>query len=234
MQYTFAKSTGTSAGSNEARTSAELDNFAADQGRNNFDVRHNYNASVLYYLPVGKGKRWDLGSVGNAFLGDWEIGGIYNARSGVPVEVLVVRPDVVVQCQRTGGCPNGIGGNFAQGFVANLPSFGSSFPALPVGFVAVVNTPGGGASRNVRRPDLISGANPFLNNDRNFINPAAFATPAPGTFGNFTRNELSGPGFWQADLILNKRFRFTETMNIEFRTEIFNIFNHTKIGRAHV
>nr|MBA3693300.1 carboxypeptidase regulatory-like domain-containing protein [Acidobacteriota bacterium] len=40
LQYTFAKSEGTTAGSNEARTSAQLDNFEADRGRNNFDVRH--------------------------------------------------------------------------------------------------------------------------------------------------------------------------------------------------
>ncbi|MDQ2746819.1 MAG: carboxypeptidase regulatory-like domain-containing protein, partial [Acidobacteriota bacterium] len=47
-QYTFASSRGTSAGSNEARTSAQLDNFAADFGRNNFDVRHTFNVSALY------------------------------------------------------------------------------------------------------------------------------------------------------------------------------------------
>ncbi|HYJ90598.1 MAG TPA: TonB-dependent receptor, partial [Pyrinomonadaceae bacterium] len=226
-QYTLAKSVGTSAGSNEARTSAQLDNFEADFGRNNFDVRHNFNVSALYDLPIGKGKMWDFGQAGNIILGGWQIGGIVNARSGVPVEILVVRPDVVIQCQLTAGCPNGAGGTFANGFVANVPSFGSSFPSLPAGFVAVVNTPGGGNSRNIRRPDLIAGADPFLNNDRNFINPAAFATPAPGTFGDLPRNAFSGPGFWQADVILDKRFKFTETMNFEFRTEIFNIFNHT-------
>lgn len=229
-QYTFAKSEGTSAGSNEARTSAQLDNFEADRGRNNFDVRHNFNLSALYELPIGKGKAYDFGKAGNVLLGGWEIGGIFNARSGVPIEILVVRPDVVVQCRSAAGCPNGAGGFFANGFVANLPTFGSGFPALPVGFAAVVNTPGGGASRNIRRPDLVSGANPFLNNDRNFINPAAFATPAPGTFGNLPRNVFSGPGFKQVDLVLNKRFRFTERMNIEYRTEIFNIFNNTNFG----
>jgi hypothetical protein len=129
-----------------------------------------------------------------------------------------------------GGCPNGGGGTFANGFVANLPSFGTSFPALPTGFVAVVNTPGGGNSRNIRRPNLISGANPFLNNDRNFINPAAFAIPDPGTWGNFPRNELSGPSFRQIDMILAKRVHITETVNFEFRTEIFNIFNHTNFA----
>jgi hypothetical protein len=224
-QYTFAKSEGITAGSNEARTSAQLDNFEADRGRNNFDVRHTFNLSALYELPFGKGKKYDFGKTGNFLLGGWQIGGIANARSGVPVEVLVVRPDVVVQCQAAAGCPNGAGGFFANGFVANLPTFGGSFPALPTGFVAVVNTPGGGASRNIRRPNLIPGVNPYLDADRQFINPAAFATPAPGTFGDFPRNELSGPSFTQIDMILAKKFRISETMNFEFRTEIFNIFN---------
>ncbi len=229
-QYTFASSYGTSAGSNEARTSAQLDNFEADRGRNNFDVRHTFNLSALYHLPFGKGKRFNLDGVANTLLGGWEIGGIANARSGVPVEVLITRPDVVIQCNAPGGCPRGDGTFFANGFVAQLPSFGASFPALPTGFIAVVNTPGGGNSRNIRRPDLIAGVNPYLNNDRNFINPAAFATPTPGSWGNLGRNQLSGPTFRQIDMILAKRFHFNETMNIEFRTEVFNIFNQTNFA----
>ena len=229
-QYTYGKSNGTSSGSNEARTSAQLENFEADRGRNNFDVRHTFNLSALYDLPVGKGRRFDLGKTGNLFFGGWEIGSILNARSGVPVEVLVVRPDVVVQCQLAAGCPNNAGGLFANGFTANLPGFSASFPALPVGFVAVVNTPGGGNSRNIRRPDLIAGVNPYLGNDRNFINPAAFTIPVAGTFGNFTRNALSGPSFRQLDMIFAKRFRITETMNFEFRTEVFNIFNQANFA----
>lgn len=230
MQYTFGKSEGNTAGSNEARTSAQLDNFEADRGRNNFDVRHTFNLSALYELPIGRGRSWDLGSAGNAILGDWQVGGIVNARSGVPVEVLVVRPDVVVQCTLAAGCPNGTGGTFANGFVANLPTFGTSFPTLPTGFVAVVNTPGGGNSRNIRRPNLVAGVDPFLNNDRNFINPAAFATPAPGQWGDFSRNELSGPTFRQFDMTLSKRFRFNESTYFEFRTEVFNIFNQTNFA----
>ncbi|HTH37126.1 MAG TPA: hypothetical protein VL572_04130, partial [Pyrinomonadaceae bacterium] len=230
MQYTYGSSEGTTAGSNEARTSAQLDNFEADRGRNNFDVRHTFNLSALYELPIGKGQTWDFGGTGNLLLGGWELGGILNARSGVPVEVLVVRPDVVVQCRAAGGCPNGAGGSFADGFVANLPTFGTAFPALPTGFVAVVNTPGGGNSRNIRRPNLIAGVDPYLNNDRNVINPAAFATPGPGEWGDFPRNELSGPIFRQFDVIIAKRFRISETMNFEFRTEVFNIFNQANFA----
>lgn len=229
-QYTFGKSEGTSAGSNEARTSAQLDNFEADRGRNNFDVRHTFNLSALYDLPFGKRKRFDLGRIGNALLGNWQIGTIFNARSGVPIEVLITRPDVVVVCQLAAGCPNGSGGYFANGFVAQLPTFNSSFTALPIGFAAVVNTPGGGSSRNVRRPNIVAGVNPFLNDDRRFLNPAAFTAPGPGEWGDLSRNALSGPSFRQVDMVFAKKFPIGERASFEFRTEIFNILNQANFS----
>lgn len=223
-QYTFASSTGNTTGSNEARTAANnaraLSDFDYDSGSNNFDVRHTFNLSAVYDLPFGHGKRYDFGDVGNAVLGDWQVGTIVNARSGVPLEIGIVRPDVVMQCANTAGC-----GGLPNGFVAQLPGTINGTNPLPPGFIAVVNTPGGGASRNVRRPNLIAGVNPYLTNDRLILNPAAFTTPAPGTFGDVPRNYLRGPNFRQFDLILNKRFKFNETTNLEFRTEIFNIFN---------
>ncbi|HEU5239258.1 MAG TPA: carboxypeptidase regulatory-like domain-containing protein, partial [Pyrinomonadaceae bacterium] len=165
-QYTFSRSFGNTSGSNEARTAANnaraISEFDYDEGYNNFDVRHTFNLSALYDLPFGKGKKHDFGGVGNAILGDWEVGTIINARSGIPLEIGIVRPDVVMQCVSTTGC-----GGLPNGFVAQLPS-----GALPVGFVGVVNTPGGGSSRNVRRPDLIPGVNPYLTNDRLTLNPA--------------------------------------------------------------
>lgn len=222
-QYTFARSFGNTAGSNEARTSGQLDNFEADRGYNNFDVRHTFNLSAIYALPIGKGKRFDLGSVGNFVLGGWDVGGIVNARSGLPIEVLVVRPDVVIQCTNAlAGC--------VAGEVRALPATINAASPLPAGFTAVINTPGGGNSRNIRRPNLIPGVSPYLNNDRNLLNPAAFSIPAPGQFGNLPRNALRGPNFRQFDLVLAKRFRFTETVNLEFRTEVFNIFNMTNFA----
>jgi Carboxypeptidase regulatory-like domain len=229
-QYTLAKSFGNTSGSNEARTAANnaraTGEFDYDEGRNNFDVRHTFNLSALYDLPFGKGK---MGAA-KILLAGWEVGTIMNARSGVPLEIGIVRPDVVIQCKNAAGCvvPTGAGGatkTFASGFVAQLPGTINAANPLPPGFSAVVNTPGGGSSRNVRRPDLIAGADPYLTADRLILNPAAFTTPAPGTFGNVPRNFLSGPIFHQFDVVFNKKFKFTESVNMEFRTEIFNIFN---------
>ncbi len=223
-QYTFASSVGNTTGSNEARTAANnaraLSEFAYDLGSNNFDVRHTFNFSAVYDLPFGKGRKYELGGLGNAILGDWQIGTIVNARSGVPLEIGIVRPDVVMQCVNAAGC-----GGLPKGFVAQLPGTINATSPLPAGFIAVVNTPGGGASRNVRRPDLVPGVNPYLTNDRLILNPAAFTTPAPGSFGNAPRNFLRGPNFRQLDLILSKRFKFSEATSLEFRTEVFNIFN---------
>ncbi|HEV7395975.1 MAG TPA: TonB-dependent receptor [Pyrinomonadaceae bacterium] len=237
-QYTLAKSFGNTAGSNEARTvgnnARSLNGFDYDNGLNNFDVRHSFNLSAIYDLPIGSGKKHNLGSIGNALLGNWEIGTIFNARSGLPLEIGIVRPDVVIQCQNAAGCivpvrdSAGVVTNttFANGYTAQLPGTVTGTSALPPGFIAVVNTPGGGASRNVRRPSLIAGVNPYLDNDRSVLNPAAFTTPAAGTFGDTPRNFLRGPNFSQFDLIFNKRFKLSERTNLEFRTEIFNILNH--------
>jgi len=234
-QYTLSRSFGNTSGSNEARTAANnaraLSDFDYDNGYNNFDVRHTFNLSALYDLPFGKGKKHDFGSIGNALLGNWEIGTIVNARSGLPLEIGIVRPDVVIQCQNAAGCvvPTGPGATttFANGFIAQLPGTINAGNPLPPGFIAVVNTPSGGASRNVRRPDFVPGVNPYLTGDRLTLNPAAFTTPQPGTFGNVPRNALRGPNFRQLDVVLNKRFRFSETRYIEFRTEIFNVLNRT-------
>jgi len=243
-QYTFSRSFGITSGSNEARTAAQpfgatprpsgdTNNYAAELGYNSFDVRHTFNFSAVYDLPFGNGKKHDFGGVGNAILSNWEMGAIFNSRSGLPVDVTITRPEVVAECATVGGCTINNSATTTivvpQGFTAQLPSISGTQP-LPVGFSAVVNGPGGGASRQTRRPDLLPGVSPYLNNDRNFLNPAAFAIPAAGTFGSLPRNALKGPGFSQFDLIFNKRFKFSETVNLEFRTEIFNILNHANFA----
>ncbi len=206
-QYTFGRSYGNTAGSNEALTAANnartTADFDYDIGYNNFDVRHTFNVSALYALPFGE----KLNGFAKQALGGWELGAIMNSRSGLPIDVRVVRPDVVY-----------------------VDAAGAVYGSAAVGRTAIINTPGGGNSRNVRRPDLIAGVNPFLNQDRTILNPAAFATPKPGTFGNLLRNQLHGPKFFQFDTILAKKFRLTETANIEFRTEIFNVFNVTNFA----
>ena len=58
------------------------------------------------------------------------------------------------------------------------------------------------------------------------FNPAAFRTPASGTFGNLGRNSIPGPGTNNWDISVQKIFRFTERVNLEFRAEIYNAPHH--------
>ncbi len=54
---------------------------------------------------------------------------------------------------------------------------------------------------------------------------ALFSVPAAGSIGNSGRNTFRGPGFFDTDLSLVKRFRVREGMNITFRAEAYNLLN---------
>lgn len=95
---------------------------------------------------------------------------------------------------------------------------------VTVGGVTLVNIPGGN-SRGTQRPDLVAGVNPYLKDGVRWLNPAAFATPQPGTFGNLPRNFLRGPNFWQLDLMASKDFRLAGRHALQVRGEVFNVLN---------
>ena len=59
-----------------------------------------------------------------------------------------------------------------------------------------------------------------------FLNPAAYAAPAPGEWGNAGRNSITGPNEFSLDVSLGRAFRLRDRYNIEFRLESSNILNH--------
>ncbi|MCL5742624.1 MAG: hypothetical protein M1541_01665 [Acidobacteria bacterium] len=144
-------------------------------------------------------------------LGGWSTGAVVTARSGLPVNVAITRTDVVNVDPRTGAVISPIG-------------------APPPGTVAVINSPGGGNFFSISRPDLVPGVKPYLKNGTNWLNPAAFATPRPGTYGNLGRNALRGPGLSQFDFMLSRRFAVAEQQAFEIRAEVFNAFNHANFA----
>ncbi|HSU31446.1 MAG TPA: carboxypeptidase regulatory-like domain-containing protein [Bryobacteraceae bacterium] len=89
---------------------------------------------------------------------------------------------------------------------------------------------------NLDRPNLIPGVNPVNSNwgpgAPQYLNPAAFAINAPGTYGNLGRNALRGPGTLQFDASLVRLFNFTERFRLEARAEAFNVINHTNFIAA--
>jgi hypothetical protein len=80
-----------------------------------------------------------------------------------------------------------------------------------------------------QRPDLVYSVDPIPaagQTVNQWLNPAAYAVPRKYHWGTLGRNNLRGPGFFQVDLGLSKRFPVTERTNFEFRAEAFNIANH--------
>jgi hypothetical protein len=63
-----------------------------------------------------------------------------------------------------------------------------------------------------------------------WFNPAAFSLPPVGEFGNFGRNVLTGPFFWNIDFSVIKDTKLSERFTLQFRAEFFNILNHANWG----
>ena len=57
-----------------------------------------------------------------------------------------------------------------------------------------------------------------------------FAVPAVGTWGNVGRNFGRGPGYYEIDTALEESMALTERLNLKFRAEAFNLFNHPIYG----
>ena len=83
------------------------------------------------------------------------------------------------------------------------------------------------------RPDLVPGVSLIPaggQTPNNWINPAAFTTPAPGTYGDAGRNLVRAPGLWQVDLAMAKKVSLTDKLGMQFRVEAFNVFNRAQFG----
>jgi hypothetical protein len=63
-----------------------------------------------------------------------------------------------------------------------------------------------------------------------WFNTACFKQAATGTWGTLGRNTLRGPGTANVDWGLYKNFNITEALKLQFRSEFFNLFNHTNFG----
>lgn len=82
------------------------------------------------------------------------------------------------------------------------------------------------------RPDLVPGQPIYLHGADHilYLNPAAFAAPAPGQFGNLKRGFVRQPGLKNVDFSVAKNWRFKERYGIQFRAEMFNLFNHANFN----
>jgi hypothetical protein len=158
-------------------------NYDLDKGYADLDRRQALVLNAVYALPSFK----NLGAVGSALLGDWQLNSIASFYSGTPLNIL------------SGVNTAGLIGNTTQ------------------------------------RPDRVPGVPLYLHipgDPLSIINPLAFKIPAVGTFGNLKRGDVRGPGISNIDFSVAKNWKVKERYGIQFRTEMFNVFNHTNF-RAH-
>jgi hypothetical protein len=122
----------------------------------------------------------------------------------------------------------GIAAKVFGGFSVNaIAQAQSGFPIS----VGATNASLQGLAFNSLRPNIVgeitTSASSTADRIRQYFNAAAFAQPAPYTFGNTPRTlpNLRGPGYFTTNLSLQRDFRFTENARLQIRAEAFNIFN---------
>jgi len=85
-------------------------------------------------------------------------------------------------------------------------------------------------SAGPQRPNVTGDPNTSSHTVAAWFNTSAFSQPAAYTFGNAGVGIIRGPGVIQIDMSLIRNFKITERVRTEFRTEVFNIINHTNLG----
>jgi hypothetical protein len=114
----------------------------------------------------------------------------------------------------------------------SLSSIFNARTGFPVNLTTSATGPDGNTFE--QRPNLVPGQPLYLAGGN--FNPAAFCTPGtpdplypggncPSGFGDVPRNFLRGPGAWQLDAALARRFSIAEQLHATFRAEVFNILN---------
>ena len=63
----------------------------------------------------------------------------------------------------------------------------------------------------------------------NYLNPAAFTSPAAGTYSALKPNVFVGPSRLQNDLAVSKTFKVA-ARTLQFRWEVFNVLNHASFN----
>jgi len=227
--YTFSRSIDTGSSGIAGDTfgnsvsSLPLFNPQVRRGLSDFDVRHVAAINAIWLVP--NPANWS--EVPKWFASGWQIGGIYTITSGLPFTPTI------------GGDPLGLKGADLYAFPNRIPGcdpVNSNFKSnglhyLNLNCFTLPNAPASFAAANC------PANNPAAKTGFYLAAPALFL-PSGNTFcsnllGNSGRNTVSGPGLQEFDFSLFKNnpvHRISETFNVQFRWELFNIFNHANFN----
>jgi hypothetical protein len=96
-------------------------------------------------------------------------------------------------------------------------------PGLSLPYPTLANRPDRVTGQSIQGPKTVD----------QWFNTDAFAAPQDGYFGNAGPGTIRGPGLVNFDMAFYKDFAITERHKIEFRAELFNIFNHTNFNAVN-
>jgi hypothetical protein len=182
----------------------QLKKFYAPAG---FDRRNVFNFQYVYDLPQFKGHS----KLVQLTAGGWEYSGVTQFWGGTPCLAGNSPSNDACDLFSSGDLGNGGGQQNPGASQTGSQNFGHIRPDYTGGPILTAH------NHNV----------PLKQNPM-WFNPAAFSSPAPGSFGNFRRNSIYGPGIDNWNMSLFKNFIFTESMRIQLRFEAYNVFNHTQ------
>jgi hypothetical protein len=131
-------------------------------------------------------------------------------------------------------------------FTASTGSYSNVTDGADISLIGQRGVPG--TSSFADRPDTVGdpfssgavAANPSctdtapVKTTQNWFNKCAFVTQPAATFGNTAKNSLLGPGRWNFDASIWRSFPVTERVQMDFRFEGFNVFNHPQFGNPGV
>jgi hypothetical protein len=207
--YTYAKSIDNASGGSASALAGgetgatpgdQLDN-RANRGVSDFDRTHRFVLSFLWDLPRPALTRHS--TVGRALFSNWQASGIVTAMSGAPIDILDSGAGTLYYGAGGAARPNWALG---QSATSNIPA---GYFFNPFAFA---------------RPTVLSGR-PIPSS-----NGTAIAGATGTDFGNVGRNVLRGPKQTNVDFSIIKRFHISESKNIEFRAEFFNLLNHVNLA----
>ncbi len=107
----------------------------------------------------------------------------------------------------------------------------SHYGSTPVDVLSGVNTYGTAGNVNPR-PNLVQGVPIYLHtaDKTKWLNPAAFSLPGVGQLGSLGKGSIRGKPVNNVDFSIAKNWKLKERYGLQFRGEMFNVFNHANFG----
>lgn len=166
----------------------------------------------------------------NNFGAEWSLG-MFDTRQNLTLSYVVDLP--FGRGKRYFGDVHGIADKFVSGWAADgITTFQEGYPLNLVAQPNLTYSLGGGL-----RPNVVPGCKKKLSGDvtkrlGEYFNTACFTVPAAFSFGNESRTDgaIRAPGIANFDFSLVKNTSITERVNLQFRTEAFNLFNRVQFG----